>query len=104
MPEIDEDFIKSFGIESGEIEDLRSEVRNNLERELKQARTSLAKMNLVNALIDAHPDLQVPETMIRNEATNMAAQASGGQGEQPDDAQVEAFMEVACVAFAADSS
>ena len=95
VPEIDEEFIQSFGIQSGELDDLRSEVRANLERELKQARTSVAKVNLITALIDAHPDLEVPEGMVRSEATNMAARAAGGQGEEPDDAQVEAFMEMA---------
>lgn len=95
VPEIDEEFVKSFGIESGDIEDLRKEIRANLERELKQARTSMVKVNLINGLIDAHPDLAVPESMVRNEATNMAAQASGSQEEAPDPALVEANMDEA---------
>lgn len=95
VPEVDEEFIKSFGIESGELDDLRKEVRANLERELKQAKTSLAKVTLINALIDAHPDLEVPASMVRGEAKNIAAQASRGQNEQPDDAQIEAQMDAA---------
>lgn len=95
LPEIDEEFVKSFGIESGDIEDLRKEIRANLERELKQARTSMVKVNLINGLIDAHPDLAVPESMVRNEATNMAAQVSGSQEEAPDPALVEANMDEA---------
>lgn len=95
LPEIDEEFVKSFGIESGDIEDLRSEIRANLERELKQARTSMIKVNLINGLIDAHPDLAVPESMVRSEATNMAAQASGSQEGEPDPALVEANMDEA---------
>ena len=35
MPEIDEAFIKSFGVSSGKLEVFRKEVRANLERELK---------------------------------------------------------------------
>lgn len=95
VPEVDEEFIKSFGIESGELDDLRVEIRANLERELKQAKTSLAKVTLINALIDAHPDLEVPDSMVTSEATNMATQAAGSQGEQPDEAQIEAFREPA---------
>ncbi len=95
LPEIDEEFVKSFGIESGDIEDLRKEIRANLERELKQARTSMVKVNLINGLIDAHSDLAVPESMVRNEATNMAAQVSGSQEEAPDPALVEANMDEA---------
>ena len=94
-PEVDETFVKSFGVESGEIADLRQEIRANLERELKQARTSLVKVNLINGLIDAHPDLAVPESMVRNEAANMAAQAGGNQGEAPDPQLIEANMDAA---------
>lgn len=97
-PEVDEAFIKSFGIESGSLDDLRAEIRANLERELKQARTSLIKITLIKELIDAHPDLAVPESMVRNEAASMAAQAGGRQGEQgnqPSEAQIEANMDQA---------
>lgn len=94
-PDVDEAFIKSFGVESGELDDLRKEIRANLERELKQARTSLIKVTLINKLIDAHPDLAVPESMVRNEAAAMAAQASGAQDEEPDEARIEAHMDKA---------
>lgn len=95
MPEVDEDFIKSFGIESGAEDDLRSEIRANLDRELKQARTSMVKVGLINKLIDAHPDLAVPESMVRDEAAGMAARASGKQDEQPDPEQIDAHMDQA---------
>jgi len=95
IPEVDEEFIKSFGIESGDEKELRNEIKANLERELKQARTSLIKVSLIDALIATHPDLAVPESMVQSEAANMAAQAAGGQGEEPDEAQVEAFTESA---------
>lgn len=95
VPEVDEEFIKSFGIESGELDDLRREIRANLERELKQARTSLIKVELINRLIDAHPELEVPESMVRSEAASMAAQAGGDHDKEPGAEQVEAFMEAA---------
>ena len=47
LPEVDEAFTKSFGVESGDIEELRGEVRNNLERELgtvvRKAATKIAE-------------------------------------------------------------
>lgn len=94
-PEVDEAFIKSFGVESGDLDDLRKEIRANLERELKQARTSLIKVTLINKLIDAHPDLEVPESMVRNEAASIAAQADGGQDEEPDESRIQAHMDQA---------
>ncbi|MDX1556845.1 MAG: trigger factor, partial [Xanthomonadales bacterium] len=94
VPEVDEEFIKSFGIESGDVDELRGEIRANLERELKQARTSLIKMDLINKLIDSQPGLDVPESMVRREATAMAAQAGSGE-EGPTQEQIDGFMESA---------
>ena len=37
LPEIDEDFVKAYGIEDGSVESFREDVRNNMERELEQA-------------------------------------------------------------------
>lgn len=95
VPEVDEAFIKSFGIESGELDELRQEIRANLDRELRQARTSLIKVELIGRLIDAHPDLQVPESMVRGEAANLAAQAGAESDEGPSAEQVDSFMDAA---------
>jgi len=95
VPEVDEEFIHSFGIESGEREELRNEIRANLERELKQARTSLVKVELINRLIDAHPDLAVPESMVRSEAASMAVQAGADREQGPSGEQIERFTEPA---------
>ena len=95
VPDVDEEFIKSFGIESGELDDLRAEIRANLERELKQARTSLIKIDLINKLIESHSDLEVPDSMVRREAASMAAQAGAGGEDGPSQEHVEQFMEAA---------
>lgn len=95
IPEVDEDFIKSFGIESGDLDELRREIRANLERELKQARTSLIKVELINRLIETHPDLAVPESMVRSEAASLAARATGNREEGPSEEQINAFMDAA---------
>ena len=84
LPELDEDFIKSFGIDSGEMDELKDEIRGNLERELKNASTTLLKTNLVDQLIKAVPDLEVPQSVVRDEAASMAAQLLSQQGQQPD--------------------
>jgi trigger factor len=89
LPEVDEEFITSFGIESGEIEELRTEIRGNLERELKNASTTLVKTSLVDQLIKAVPDLEVPQGVVREEAASMAAQLLSQQGQEPDQALVQ---------------
>jgi trigger factor len=95
LPEVDEAFIKSYGVEDGTLETLKSEIRANLQRELRQAVSSLLKTRLVDALLQARPDLAVPDGIVREEATSMAAQVTRGEGERPDPNVVDAFMEAA---------
>jgi len=96
VPEVDEGFIKSFGIEDGTLDSLKAEIRGNLKRELKQATNSLLKARLVDALLGARPDLQVPEGVVRREAIGLAAQVTRTEeGQQPDTSVVDAFMDSA---------
>ncbi|NRB71872.1 MAG: trigger factor, partial [Xanthomonadales bacterium] len=95
MPELDEAFIRSFGVESGALEDMQSEVRNNLERELTGARLTYLKTQLVKRLLDAHAELEVPESLIQQEAAQLQAMAAQRQGKQADPAEAAAFEEPA---------
>jgi trigger factor len=98
-PKVDKEFIKSFGIEDGKKESFHIEIRNNLERELKQATSTLLKANLIEQLIKATPDMEVPEAVVRQEASTMAAQMVQSQGQElPPEMMaklVEPFMEQA---------
>lgn len=101
LPEIDEEFIKGFGIEDGSIDKLKEEIRNNLDRELERASKNLLKTRLIEQLILKLPELEVPAGIVRQEATSMAAQMMSQQGQQvpqdqaPDPTIVELFMKQA---------
>jgi trigger factor len=99
LPEVDEDFIKGFGIEEGTLDALKEEIRGNLERELKQARVTVLKNRLIDELVKAVPDLDVPRAVVRDEAAGMAAQLLSSQGNEPDQNLVmqlaEQFMDQA---------
>ena len=95
LPEVDEEFIKSFGIEDGELENLQQEIRGNLDRELNQATNSMVKVRLIEELVKSVPDLDVPAGIVRDEAANMAAQAASSQGVEADESMVEMFLEPA---------
>jgi trigger factor len=84
LPEVDEEFIQGFGVEDGDIDSLKVEIRGNLERELKQATTTLLKNRLVDELVKSVPDLEVPQAVVREEAAGMAAQILSSQGQEPD--------------------
>ena len=78
LPEVNEEFAKSFGVESGDIDELKSEIRNNLERELGQAVSTQLKTQLADRLLELYPDLEVPASIVNNEARNMLQQMLRG--------------------------
>jgi len=95
LPEIDEAFIRSFAVESGTLEDLRREVRNNLERELEQASKSVLKQQLVDSLLASYGDLEVPGSIVKQEMENLRKRAANAQGQEPDSIPLDAFAKQA---------
>ena len=77
LPEIDEAFLHGFGVADGTVASLRSEIKDNLERELDRAVSSILKVRIINALVNSMPDLAVPDSIVRREAaTEPGDQAS----------------------------
>ncbi len=72
IPEIDEAFIKSFGVNSGDIEQFRAEVRSNLERELKGALMNKLRAEVATKLIEAYKEIDLPTRLIDGEARALA--------------------------------
>jgi len=82
LPTIDGAFAASFGVKEGGLERFREDVRANLERELKGVLMGRLKAGALEKLVDSHPELEVPQGMIENEARMLARQA----GAQTQDA------------------
>jgi trigger factor len=78
IPEIDGEFARSFGVDSGDVEELKTEIRKNLERELGQAVSTQLKSQLAERLLEMHPDLEVPASIVTSEAHNMLQQMLRG--------------------------
>jgi trigger factor len=78
VPEIDGEFAKSFGVESGDLDEFRTEVRKNLERELSQAVSTQLKSQLAERLLEKFPELEVPASIVTGEARNMLQQMLRG--------------------------
>jgi len=93
LPELDEEFVQGFGIEDGDLDTFRVEIQNNLERELKQATSTVLKARLIEALLKASPDLEVPASIVRQEAAGMVAQILQAQGQQVEPEQMESLVE-----------
>ena len=76
LPEVDEGFAASFGIKEGGIEKFREDVRANLERELKGVLMARLKSTTAEKLVDAYPEIDLPQSMIENDARALARQAN----------------------------
>jgi trigger factor len=100
LPEIDPAFIRSFGVKSGEMAQFRTEIRNNLERELKGALMNRLRREVGEQLVAAYAHVELPPRLVENEARGMAQQAlqqARQQGQQvalPENAH-ESFMDAA---------
>ncbi|MHB8678992.1 MAG: trigger factor [Rudaea sp.] len=97
LPDVDATFIASFGIGGGDMEKFRADVRANLERELTGMLAVRLKNEVVEKLIAAHPDIELPQGMVDAEARALhgQAQAQAQQQGQPLAADVSAYMEMA---------
>ncbi len=73
IPELDEEFIKAFGMEDGKVETLHSEIRSNMERELEDKIGSLVKERAMDALIAAN-EIALPKAMVKQEAQALKEQ------------------------------
>ncbi|MFT4248371.1 MAG: trigger factor [Pseudomonas sp.] len=74
LPEADKAFIKSFGVKSGELEQFRSDIRANLERELKGALMNRLRREVGEQLIAAYAHVELPPRLVEGEARSMLAQ------------------------------
>ncbi|MEX0962978.1 MAG: trigger factor [Pseudohongiellaceae bacterium] len=82
LPAIDEDFFKSFGVETGGLEAFREEVTNNMRRELKSASRNKLKSKIMDSLV-ASVDVEIPDALVAAEIEQLRQQAlqqfGGGQ-------------------------
>ncbi|KPW41447.1 Trigger factor [Pseudomonas syringae pv. broussonetiae] len=96
LPELNEEFFKQFGIKETGIEGFRTEVRKNMERELRQAIKSKVKNQVMDGLLAANP-IEVPKALLENEVNRLRVQAvqQFGGNIKPDQLPAELFEEQA---------
>ncbi|MFW3613416.1 trigger factor [Billgrantia antri] len=98
LPEVDEEFIKRFGVEDGDLEKFRAEVKKNMTREAKQAVDNRVKQQVLEALKKSN-DIPVPQALVQQETDALKRQAAQqfGLGEDFDVSQLpnELFAEQA---------
>jgi trigger factor len=88
LPEVDDEFVRTYGIDDGDLERFRIDVRNNMNHELKQRIEARLKNQVMDALLEANP-LDLPAVLIAEEIKALKSQtrqaAGGGSFELPDE-------------------
>lgn len=74
LPELNADFAKALGIEDGDIEKMRGEIKLNLEREAKKRIQARLKEQVMQALVD-HATLTVPRALVELEIERLSEAA-----------------------------
>lgn len=72
LPEVNADFIKSFGVENGELETFRREISDNLARERDERVSRAARARVMDALIREN-GIAVPGQLVEKEIDQLIA-------------------------------
>ena len=97
LPKVDEEFAKLFGIEDGDVEALKAEVRKNMERELGQTLKTQLKEEVIAKLLEKN-ELDLPAALVDQEVNALREQAKQrfsqqGGGQNLPDLPAELFSD-----------
>lgn len=90
LPELDADFVKTFGVESGDVEAFRADVCKNMEREAAAMILADVKRQVMEQLLEANP-IDIPAALTEREAESLRSEALrklGVTDEKADDPRV----------------
>lgn len=74
LPEVDAEFAKSLGVADGDIAKMRTEIKENLEREVTKRLQARIKNQVMDKLLGINP-IEVPQALIAIESRQMAEAA-----------------------------
>jgi trigger factor len=75
LPELDAEFAKALGVADGDLTKMKSEIRANVEREVKKRVDARVKAQALQTLLDATP-LELPKSLIELESQQLAERAA----------------------------
>jgi len=83
LPEIDEEFAKGFGVQDGDLEKMRADIRANMEKEKNERLKASLKNKVMSGLLE-HNAIIAPSAMVAEEVKNLRAQAAQRMGQDPE--------------------
>ena len=96
LPEVDEEFIKKFGVQEATLEAFRSELMNNLEREKRTALKQRQKSDVLEALYENN-SVDLPQVMVDSELQELLKpyqEAAEKQNAEVEDKDLEAKLTI----------
>lgn len=82
LPEVDADFMKEFGVEDGDLDAFRKDIKESMERQREHAARELVKTEVMNGLYRQNP-LNLPRVMIDTEIDHLLASLKEARAQNP---------------------
>jgi trigger factor len=79
LPALDEEFCRSFGVEDGGVDALRSEVRKSMERELADVIRNRVRTQILDALYAENP-IDLPRALVEEQVQQLQVDAARRMG------------------------
>ncbi len=90
LPELDEEFAKGFGIEDGDLEKMRADIRANMEKEKNDRLKSNLKNTAMEGLLE-HNSIIAPSALVSEEIGSLRVQAAQRMGQDPESMDETSF-------------
>ncbi len=74
LPVVDSEFARQLGVENGDVEKMRADIRANLEREVVQRTRARTKSNLMDVLPNV-ASFELPQSLVRSEEAELTERA-----------------------------
>jgi len=94
LPEVDEEFAKKMGVADGNIEKMRADIKNNMQRELDARLKNTVKQAVMDKLLEINK-IDIPEALIQQESEVLLRQMQNNlmqQGMQQNQLSMNASM------------
>jgi len=93
LPDIDDEFLRSLGVDDGDIGRMRSEVRQSMERERDQTVRRRLKDVVLEAVLDANP-IELPNALVDQEVEGLQSDSMARSGRDPKSLEGRAAREL----------
>ena len=90
LPELDEEFARGFGVQDGDLEKMRADIRANMEKEKNDRLKASLKNRVMSGLLE-HNTIIAPSAMVAEEVKSLRTQAAQRMGQDPESMDEAAF-------------